>query len=323
MTVSDQARHLRVEVSSVSIKYQVPADAQTGSPALRSASGIPQTHSRQSSATESTRTSSRQPSKDSYPLSPKNSTHQQVHGILVHESPESSSSADEIAKSMTSRHGNPAATRAKVEKGKRGEGEDDDADDDDSPTFLPFAGSPAKARAPTSEQADPSATLRGGFGTPRGPQRPGVPRRQTSERIILETRPTEQPSTLTSSTSSASSGPAPPAPRHRHNRSNPNLTNVQGRTPGLLSPRQAAALGAAGLSPRGRPGTGKDGSDGTPSMGSSFSDLDDASVTQSALEEALLSNMGNNGNASVASRVSGISQAFRSRYFDAQSRPAR
>lgn len=55
-------------------------------------------------------------------------------------------------------------------------------------------------------------------------------------------------------------------------------------------------------------------------MGSSFSDLDDASVTQSALEEALLSNMGNNGgNASMASRVSGISQALRSRYFDAQS----
>ena len=54
-------------------------------------------------------------------------------------------------------------------------------------------------------------------------------------------------------------------------------------------------------------------------MGSSFSDLDDASVTQSALEEALMSNMGNNGggNASVASRVSGLSQALRSRYFDA------
>jgi len=63
-------------------------------------------------------------------------------------------------------------------------------------------------------------------------------------------------------------------------------------------------------------------------MGSSFSDLDDASVTQSALEEALLSGMGNTtmtmgggpsatgavGN--VANRVSGISQALRSRYFD-------
>ncbi|KAF7925443.1 uncharacterized protein EAE97_010524 [Botrytis byssoidea] len=50
---------------------------------------------------------------------------------------------------------------------------------------------------------------------------------------------------------------------------------------------------------------------GTPSMGSSFSDLDDASVTQSALEEALASNMQAGG---MASRMSTISQALRSRY---------
>ncbi|KAF2691520.1 hypothetical protein K458DRAFT_411244 [Lentithecium fluviatile CBS 122367] len=35
----------------------------------------------------------------------------------------------------------------------------------------------------------------------------------------------------------------------------------------------------------------REGSEGTPSMGSSFSDLDDASISQSALEEALLSNI--------------------------------
>ncbi|KAF1947284.1 hypothetical protein EJ02DRAFT_486052 [Clathrospora elynae] len=52
-----------------------------------------------------------------------------------------------------------------------------------------------------------------------------------------------------------------------------------------------AELGRLG-SPR---GTGlrsrKEGSEGTPSMGSSFSDIDDAGISQSALEEALLSNM--------------------------------
>lgn len=56
-------------------------------------------------------------------------------------------------------------------------------------------------------------------------------------------------------------------------------------------------------------------------MGSSFSDLDDASVTQSALEEALLSGMGNTTMTmpgGVAGRVSGISQALRSRYFDSR-----
>jgi hypothetical protein len=57
-------------------------------------------------------------------------------------------------------------------------------------------------------------------------------------------------------------------------------------------------------------------------MGSSFSDLDDASVTQSALEEALLSGMGNTTMTNMGGfggRVtSGIGQALRSRYFDAR-----
>ena len=49
-------------------------------------------------------------------------------------------------------------------------------------------------------------------------------------------------------------------------------------------------------------------------MGSSFSDLDDASVTQSALEDALLSNM-QHGNFSsigtIASRVGRIGDVLR------------
>ncbi|RMD44752.1 hypothetical protein DV735_g291, partial [Chaetothyriales sp. CBS 134920] len=59
-----------------------------------------------------------------------------------------------------------------------------------------------------------------------------------------------------------------------------------------LSPRQQAALAhAAGMSPHRRM-LGPGGSPSSPSMGSSFSDLEDASVTQSALEEALMSNLG-------------------------------
>ena len=58
-------------------------------------------------------------------------------------------------------------------------------------------------------------------------------------------------------------------------------------------------------------------------MGSSFSDLDDASVTQSALEEALLAGMGNttmttNLGGFGNRMTSGIGQALRSRYFDAR-----
>lgn len=46
------------------------------------------------------------------------------------------------------------------------------------------------------------------------------------------------------------------------------------KPPGPLSPRRAAAL--AGRSPSGYKGKSREGSDGTPSMGSSFSDLDGA-----------------------------------------------
>ncbi|KAK8204834.1 hypothetical protein IWZ01DRAFT_512493 [Phyllosticta capitalensis] len=73
----------------------------------------------------------------------------------------------------------------------------------------------------------------------------------------------------------------------------------------LGSPR---GLGSASGSKRGGEGGG---SEGAPSMGSSFSDLDDASVTQSALEEQLLSHMQHAGG---LSKMSTISQALRSRY---------
>ena len=252
-------------------------------------------------------------------------------------SEDSDSEADVPTSILSSRRLNPASARHRssaIGKLRRptkdsspedeGEGEGDD-DDEDSPAFLPFADNSANTARNTGQHQDPSATLRGGFGSSNYPQRPTAHSRGTSERIATApSRAVTQPQTLTSSASSASSGPTPTtANRHRHTSSNPiNPTNptVQNRPPGPLSPHRAAALEAAGLSPRRRPG--KEGSDGTPSMGSSFSDLDDASVTQSALEEALLSNMVNNGggNASVASRVSGLSQALRSRYFDAQGR---
>ncbi|PWW73824.1 hypothetical protein C7212DRAFT_220682 [Tuber magnatum] len=50
----------------------------------------------------------------------------------------------------------------------------------------------------------------------------------------------------------------------------------------------------------------------SPSMGSSFSDLSDTSVTQSAMEDAYLSTMQAGG---MGSRMSSLSQAVRSRYF--------
>ncbi|EXJ70530.1 uncharacterized protein A1O5_06600 [Cladophialophora psammophila CBS 110553] len=224
--------------------------------------------------------------------------------------------------------------------------QEEDDDDDDEPSFLPFANpaSEGKARPSSSSQQDPSATLRGALQT----QRPGINRRTTSERIAssptiepptpLQTQ--RNPSNLTSPTSSLSSPTrstaanttlARPTPRiDGQNSTQVHLATQPPVIPRLgtpLSPPHRALLhshsqsASATASPR-RHGTGP-GSDTSPSMGSSFSDLDDTSVTQSALEEALLSGMGNTTMTThfggFGGRVtSGIGQALRSRYFDAR-----
>ncbi|KAL8829864.1 MAG: hypothetical protein Q9170_005987 [Blastenia crenularia] len=151
---------------------------------------------------------------------------------------------------------------------------DADEDEPDSPPFLPFSDPKATEKPPI---VDSSATLR------------------MAKRTLDRPTPTAPP--LNSSSSSAQSQPqklSRPTPNHK----NP------------ISPSRGPTEPASALSPRQRRVV-KDGSDGTPSMGSSFSDLDDASVTQSALEEALAHEMNQGG---VASRMSTISQALRSRY---------
>jgi len=70
-----------------------------------------------------------------------------------------------------------------------------------------------------------------------------------------------------------------------------------------LSPQQRAQLEK--LSPRHK----KSDSNSSPSMGSSFSDLDEASVTQSALEDALMSNM-QHGCLGLGSRMSNFRDAL-------------
>lgn len=224
----------------------------------------------------------------------------------------------------------------------------DDDEDEDSPSFLPFATPNSqpnsvepKPRPSSSSQQDPSATLRGGFAHLPGPVqtqnlRPNIHRRTTSERISSPTvePPTPKPDRdITSSTSSLSSPTTQshPSATATYATARTNQSNVSNNLPrqaqasqassrpsnqNPLSPPHRALLPS---SPRRHP-TGA-GSDTSPSMGSSFSDLDDASVTQSALEEALLSGMGNTTmtvHGGVAGRVSGISQALRSRYFDSR-----
>lgn len=148
---------------------------------------------------------------------------------------------------------------------------DADEDQDGSPPFLPFSDPKALTPAPLP---DPSATLRINLHSLPPHSLPDPPPK--SEVPLSQT--------VHSSSSSAQS-----QPQSRNSRPPQNPLSS-------LSPRQRRIA--------------KEGSEGTPSMGSSFSDLDDASVTQSALEEALANEM----NHGVASRMSTISQALRSRY---------
>jgi hypothetical protein len=134
---------------------------------------------------------------------------------------------------------------------------DDDDDEDETPAFLPYAHSKRTDPIPYN---DPSATLL------LAPSRPSTHRRQQST-----PNPSNHPPGTTSPTSSGSSAVVPQtAPTSQHESARPNRPP----TAGPMSPHRQAEL--AKLSPRRRAAAGKDGSDGTPSMGSSFSDLDGA-----------------------------------------------
>lgn len=161
---------------------------------------------------------------------------------------------------------------------------DGDAEDDDEESsgegYLPFAA----ASKPTKD--DPAATLR------------GSPKRQTAVPYITTSAKTKaKPPPPESSESSTSSAQQPAPPPKADNRPTAR---------GTLSPKQRAQLEK--LSPR-----YKSGSEGSPSMGSSFSDLDELSVTQSALEEALMSNMQQAGGSigmGMGSRMSSLRDAL-------------
>lgn len=195
---------------------------------------------------------------------------------------------------------------------------DDDADDDDSPgDYLPFA-----TTSKSIGKDDPAATLRG------APRRPIPP--QSSDAVATTSRPGTRdaplrPATESSASSATSESTFLSRAPHARRLSNPSSASLaQARTASPtrrasddsgaprsahpLSPRHRAQL--ASLSPRRQ----RDGSDGTPSMGSSFSDLDDASVTQSALEEALLSNVRNQGGSTMAGRMSSLRDVLGRRY---------
>ncbi|KFX87451.1 hypothetical protein V490_08241 [Pseudogymnoascus sp. VKM F-3557] len=160
---------------------------------------------------------------------------------------------------------------------------EDGDDDEESPTFLPFTttAKPPTAYNPSSAAVHEDATE--------------VSHRKKPSETILRSH---------TSDSSASSTAQNHPPSHRDPKQARGMAGA-GPIPGR---RTAELAGRSPVSKGKEHGMGRE-SDGTPSMGSSFSDLDDASVTQSALEEALLSNMQHGG---MASKMSNFSHAFRS-----------
>ncbi|MCJ1359599.1 MAG: hypothetical protein MMC33_009601 [Icmadophila ericetorum] len=222
-------------------------------------------------------------------------------------SSDSSSSSDEVPATMArsrafTRRPRYSTTRGKATLGllsSADEDDDDDDNDDDSPALL-FSNQP---RSPTVAQVapprspilprDPTSIVR--RGSAGGPQRklstptpiPNTPPPLTRPR---ESFPNQD---LPSSPISPSSGsPKPSRPARPPLTSS---TSTHTNPAPFLSPRQRTTLGGALAGAGGQ----KDGSSGSPSMGSSFSDLDDASVTQSALEEAYVREMGQGGGSSI------------------------
>ncbi|KAF3019643.1 Autophagy protein 29 [Penicillium rubens] len=163
---------------------------------------------------------------------------------------------------------------------------DDEDDEEDTPAFLPLAREHEHTHHERPVQ-ELSTTLR------LDAERAAAQRRHPEQRAGPRA-----PVPTDSSTSSMSSG---------GRSSLPDGARPTSQGAPVLSPQSAAER----QNSRKSTASGREASDGTPSMGSSFSDLDDASVTQSALEEALLSNMQHGG---MASRMSTISHALRSRY---------
>lgn len=205
---------------------------------------------------------------------------------LGHDGPSDSASEDEPP-SRSQAFRRPPTGKKPALKTLSSDGDAEDDEEDSSGGYLPFA-----AAAPKAGKDDPTATLRG---SPRK-QNPPTPHPPGKGKARDDPPPE-------SSASSASSAQPPPSS------SESATSNRQQDRPGPISPKHRAQL--TNLSPR----SGKDGSEGERSMGSSFSDLDDASVTQSALEDALLSGMqhGNVSMGSIASRVGRFGDVLRKR----------
>lgn len=215
-------------------------------------------------------------------------------------SSESDDDADDNEKSMPAKslvfRRQLQQRRGRFNKAARHTEDEDDEDaeeDDDAPAFLPFS----ETGSAGLEQQDLGATVRTADDGSKASSN-AIAAASLDNKGKQKEADTASSNMSTASSATSSAGPL--------------------ATGELLQGRRAAAAAAA--SPRhrtelaGRAGNKREGSEGTPSMGSSFSDLEDTSVTQSAMEEYYLSKMQHG----AASRMSTFSQALKSKYLPQQ-----
>lgn len=148
--------------------------------------------------------------------------------------------------------------------------EEEEEEEEAEPAFLPYRSpQPAAAAAASAGSSDLGATLRGALpssssrrppAASKGPTTTGLPSSSSRDGSELKESQTSDSSNSSAAAAAARSGHPVPGGRGRGEGIGPPL---------LLSPRRTAELAG-----KGKGKLGRDGSDGTPSMGSSFSDLD-------------------------------------------------
>ncbi|MCJ1308203.1 hypothetical protein MMC25_001856 [Agyrium rufum] len=198
----------------------------------------------------------------------------------------------------------------------------DSESDDEAPSFLPFSRPKAGRQGSNTDKrpSDPSATLRLDTQMEEQSRNDRQVRKASAASVkVAEPAPsTGQSSPPSSSSHSLQSVLSSPTntqpPNHLRNASTGKPSRATKATPktqqqqysqeaqssnqsSQKSSSPAPALLSPGSHRRNLLGRREPSEVGSPSMGSSFSDLDDASLTRSALEEALVNQMGNGGSA--------------------------
>jgi hypothetical protein len=183
-------------------------------------------------------------------------------------SSDSTSSSDSAAGNMSRSHTFRRPARFGAKKPSLAHVDDEEDDEEDEPTFLGSTDNKKPSITPNAHRGqDITVTVRDNrFGQPSSSATKSASHVTAKESVELNSKGKARvPSTTADSSTGSLSSPGSNKPNNR--------TQQQHRGLGALSPRHRAELRGVGSPRRGTSGTQGE-SDETPSMGSSFSDLD-------------------------------------------------